>query len=224
MIYFVGFSIILLIALLIQNKIRASFLFVGLVLIYYFLDFITFDKMLHGFVNSALITLVLLLLISIVLEKTLFVTYISNQLFSPSYKMSVLKMSLFTSMFSAFLNNTAVVASMMSVVNKNKFHAPSKLLLPLSFAAIFGGTITLIGTSTNLLVNSFMIQNNLKPLELFDFIYVGIPISIIGAFVLVFISSKYLPDIKVDIQKQNYFLQAKVLSDSKCTRPFKMIF
>lgn len=214
MVYFVAFTILILLLLLIQNKINPSFLFVGLVLIYYFLDLISLDKMLHGFVNSALVTLLLLLLISIVFEKTSFITFISNKLFCSSYKKSLLRLSLFTSMFSAFLNNTAVVASMMSVVNKNKFHAPSKLLLPLSFAAIFGGTTTLIGTSTNLLINSFMIENNLKPLELFDFIYVGLPISLLGAFVLLFIS-KYLPDNKVDIKKQHYFIEAKVLEDSK---------
>ena len=214
MVYLVAFSIVVLLFFLIQNKIRASFLFVGLVLVYYFLDLITLDKMLHGFVNPSLITLVLLLLVSIVFEKTSFIAFISNKLFSPSYRYSLLKMSLFTSLFSAFLNNTAVVASMISVVNKNKFHAPSKLLLPLSYAAIFGGTITLIGTSTNLLINSFMIENHLEPLSLFDFIYVGIPIALFGAIALLYIA-RFLPDIKVDTQKQNYFIEAKVLNDSK---------
>ena len=214
MVYLVAFSIVVLLFFLIQNKIRASFLFVGLVLVYYFLDLITLDKMLHGFVNPSLITLVLLLLVSIVFEKTSFIAFISNKLFSPSYRYSLLKMSLFTSLFSAFLNNTAVVASMISVVNKNKFHAPSKLLLPLSYAAIFGGTITLIGTSTNLLINSFMIENHLEPLALFDFIYVGIPIALLGAFALLFIA-RFLPNIKVDTKKQNYFIEAKVLNDSK---------
>jgi di/tricarboxylate transporter len=214
MVYLVAFSIVVLLFFLIQNKIRASFLFVGLVLVYYFLDLITLDKMLHGFVNPSLITLVLLLLVSIVFEKTSFIAFISNKLFSPSYRYSLLKMSLFTSLFSAFLNNTAVVASMISVVNKNKFHAPSKLLLPLSYAAIFGGTITLIGTSTNLLINSFMIENHLEPLSLFDFIYVGIPIALLGAVALLYIA-RFLPNIKVDTQKQNYFIEAKVLNDSK---------
>ncbi len=214
MVYLVAFSIVVLLFFLIQNKIRASFLFVGLVLVYYFLDLITLDKMLHGFVNPSLITLVLLLLVSTVFEKTSFIAFISNKLFSPSYRYSLLKMSLFTSLFSAFLNNTAVVASMISVVNKNKFHAPSKLLLPLSYAAIFGGTITLIGTSTNLLINSFMIENHLEPLSLFDFIYVGIPIALLGAVALLYIA-RFLPNIKVNTQKQNYFIEAKVLNDSK---------
>lgn len=211
---FVGISLIILLIFLIQNKIKPAFLFFGLLLIYYFLDLIKLDKMLSGFVNSSLITLLLLLIISIVFEKTFFVTTVANKLFSTSYTKSLLKLSIFTSVFSAFLNNTAVVASMMSVVKQNKFHSPSKLLLPLSYAAIFGGTITLIGTSTNLLINSFMIENNLIPLKLFDFIYVGIPIAIIGAFTLLFIS-KFLPDIKSEKEIKNYFLEVKVLKGSK---------
>ncbi|WP_419770622.1 MAG: SLC13 family permease [Candidatus Marinarcus sp.] len=212
--YVVFVSLCILLFLLIKNKIRASFLFFGLLLFYYFFDLIKLDKMLHGFVNPSLITLLLLLIVSIVFEKTSFIQTISNKLFSASYIKSLLKMSLFTSLFSAFLNNTAVVASMISVVNQNKFHAPSRLLLPLSYAAIFGGTITLIGTSTNLLINSFMIENGLTPLKLFDFIYVGLPIALIGAGVLVVIS-RFLPNIQVDKIKENYFLEAKVLADSK---------
>ncbi len=211
---FVAFSLAVLLVLLIQNKIRASFLFFGLLLIYYFLDFITLEKMLKGFVNPSLITLLLLLIVSIVFEKTTFIRTISNKLFSKSYSKSLFKMSLVTSFFSAFLNNTAVVASMISVVKQNRYHSASKLLLPLSYAAIFGGTITLIGTSTNLLVNSFMIENNLEPLKLFDFIYVGIPIAIIGAFTLLLIS-RFLPDIKQTNKIENYFLEAKVQTGSK---------
>ncbi|WP_428025008.1 SLC13 family permease [Arcobacter sp.] len=210
----IGISLITLLILLVQNKFKAGFLFFGLVLLYYFLDLIKLEKMLGGFINSSLITLVLLLIISIVFEKTFFVTTIGDKLFSKSYTKSLLKLSLFTSLFSAFLNNTAVVASMMSVVKQNKFHSPSKLLLPLSYAAIFGGTITLIGTSTNLLINSFMIENNITPLKLFDFVYVGIPIAFIGAFILLFIA-RFLPDIKSEKQIENYFLEAKVLKNSK---------
>lgn len=211
---FVGISLIILLVLLIQNKIKPAFLFFGLLLLYYFLDLIKLDKMLSGFINSSLITLVLLLIVSMVFEKTFFINTISSKLFSKSYTKSLLRLSFFTSIFSAFLNNTAVVASMMSIVKQNKFHSPSKLLLPLSFAAIFGGTITLIGTSTNLLINGFMIENKLTPLKLFDFIYVGIPIAFIGAFVLLFIS-KFLPDIKSEKEIKNYFLETKVLENSK---------
>lgn len=212
--YFVGFSIIVLIALLINNKIRPAILFASLLLIYYFLDFISLQKMFHGFINPSLITLLLLLVLSLVFEKTTLISMIANKLFSPSYRQSVLKLSFFTSLFSAFLNNTAVVASMISIINQNRYHLPSKLLLPLSYAAIFGGTITLIGTSTNLLINSFVIENNLEPLKLFDFIYVGIPIAIIGGLSLLLIT-RFLPNIARQKEQKDYFIQAKVLEDSK---------
>jgi di/tricarboxylate transporter len=211
---FVGFSIIVLLILLAQNRVAPAVLFFGLVLIYYILDLIEIKSMLHNFTNKSLVTLLLLLVISIVFEKTTFITAISNKMFSKSYKKSLIKMSFLVSFFSAFLNNTAVVASMISVIKQNRFHAPSKLLLPLSYAAIFGGTITLVGTSTNLIVNGFVIERGLEPLKLFDFIYVGIPVAILGGFTLLLVS-RFLPEVKKEEKRKEYFLEAKVHKDSK---------
>ncbi len=211
---FVSLSIILLLILLAQNKLKPSILFFGLVLIYYLFDLIEVQNMLSNFTNSSLVTLLLLLIISMAFEKTTFISTLSNKIFSKSYNKSLLKMSFLVSFFSAFLNNTAVVASMISVIKQNRFHAPSKLLLPLSYAAIFGGTITLVGTSTNLIVNGFVIERGLEPLSLFDFIYVGIPIALLGGFTLLLIS-RFLPNIKVLEKKEEYFIEAKVSLNSK---------
>lgn len=211
---FVGLSIIVLLILLAQNRVTPAILFFGLVLIYYIFDLIEIKSMLNNFTNKSLITLLLLLVISIVFEKTTFITAISNKMFSKSYKKSLIKMSFTVSFFSAFLNNTAVVASMISVIKQNRFHAPSKLLLPLSYAAIFGGTITLVGTSTNLIVNGFVIERGLEPLKLFDFIYVGIPIAILGGLTLLIVS-RFLPEVKKEEEKKEYFLEAKVDIKSK---------
>ncbi|WP_320034580.1 SLC13 family permease [Halarcobacter sp.] len=210
----VALSIIILLVLLAKNRIKPALLFFGLVLIYYFFDLIEVKSMLNNFTNKSLVTLLLLLLISIVFEKTTFIASLSNKIFSKSYNKSLIKMSFLVSFFSAFLNNTAVVASMISVIRQNRFHAPSKLLLPLSYAAIFGGTITLVGTSTNLIVNGFVIEQGLEPLKLFDFIYVGIPIALIGGFVLLFIA-RFLPETKDLKEEKNYFLEAKVDKNSK---------
>jgi len=211
--YFVACSIIILLGLLIKNKLRPALLFFGLILGYYFLDLISIDALLKNFVNQSLVTLVLLLMVSIVIEKTLFVSMLSEKLFEKSLSKSVLKMSFFTSLLSAFLNNTAVVASLMSIVKQNKHHAPSKLLLPLSYAAIFGGTITLVGTSTNLIVNGFVIERGLPSLEMFDFIYVGVPLALIGSFVLVFIT-RFLPEQKNETTFESYFIEAKLIKGS----------
>ncbi|NBK99558.1 MAG: SLC13 family permease [Erysipelotrichia bacterium] len=213
MIYVVAFSIAILLGLLIQNRFKPSVLFFGLILVYYFLDFIKIETLLKNFVNQSLVTLILLLIVSIVLEKTTFIATLSTKLFSPSLNKSVLTLSFFTSLLSAFLNNTAVVAALMSVIKQNRYHAPSKLLLSLSYAAIFGGTITLVGTSTNLIVNGFVLERGLPSLEMFDFIYVGIPIALIGAFVLVFIT-RFLPDYKVEESFESYFIEAQVQENS----------
>ncbi|RXJ68976.1 SLC13 family permease [Halarcobacter ebronensis] len=211
---FVAISIIILLILLAQNRIQPAILFFALVLIYYMFDLIDVKNMLNNFTNKSLVTLLLLLTVSIVFEKTTFITSISNKIFSKSYNKSLLKMSFLVSFFSAFLNNTAVVASMISVIKKNRFHSPSKLLLPMSYAAIFGGTITLVGTSTNLIVNGFVIERGLEPLKLFDFIYVGIPIAIFGGLSLIIVS-KFLPEIKNNEKKVEYFIEAKVDKNSK---------
>ncbi|NCO02142.1 MAG: SLC13 family permease [Epsilonproteobacteria bacterium] len=211
---FVALSIVVLLLLLAQNKVNPAILFFGLVLMYYVFNLIEIKSMLNNFTNTSLVTLLLLLIVSIVIEKTTFISTISNKIFSKSYNKSLLKMSFFVSFFSAFLNNTAVVASMISVIQQNKFHAPSKLLLPLSYAAIFGGTITLVGTSTNLIVNGFVIERGLEPLNLFDFIYVGIPIAIFGGMTLLFVA-RFLPEIKNEAEKREYFIEAKVATTSK---------
>jgi len=211
---FVALSIVVLLLLLAQNKVNPAILFFGLVLMYYVFNLIEIKSMLNNFTNTSLVTLLLLLIVSIVIEKTTFISTISNKIFSKSYNKSLLKMSFFVSFFSAFLNNTAVVASMISVIQQNKFHAPSKLLLPLSYAAIFGGTITLVGTSTNLIVNGFVTERGLEPLNLFDFIYVGIPIAIFGGMTLLFVA-RFLPEIKNEAEKREYFIEAKVATTSK---------
>jgi di/tricarboxylate transporter len=97
---------------------------------------------------------------------------------------------------SAFVNNTPLVAIMMPYVYqwaKRKNISPSKVLIPLSYAAILGGTITLVGTSTNLVVNGFVVDSGLPPLELFDFSPVGIPIAVIGILFLYFAGPSLLP-------------------------------
>jgi di/tricarboxylate transporter len=211
--YLVAASILILLALLMQNKIKPALLFLGLVLGYYFLDLISIDVLLNNYVNKSLVTLVLLLLVSIAIEKTSFIAILSTHLFDKSLSKSVAKISFFSAFFSAFLNNTAVVASLISVVKQNKFHAPSKLLIPLSYAAIFGGTITLVGTSTNLIVNGFVIERGLPSLEMFDFIYVGIPVAVLGTFVLIIIT-RFLPEHRAQTQIEHYFIEAKITKES----------
>jgi di/tricarboxylate transporter len=71
---------------------------------------------------------------------------------------------------------------------------PSKLLIPLSYAAILGGTTTLIGTSTNLIVSALAVKSGLKPLGLFDFLYAGFPALLAGVLYMVLFGHRLLPE------------------------------
>ena len=181
---FVAISFFALLVLLIQNKYKPSLLFGGLASSYFLLDLISFQKWSESYINSSLMILVLLLVVSIALEKTIFIERFSKVVFSKNYIASLVRLGMITSVFSAFLNNTAVVATLMSIVKNNKYHLPSKLLIPLSYFAIFGGTMTLVGTSTNLIVNSFVIESGLESLKMFDFFLVGGLITVFGILTL----------------------------------------
>ena len=99
---------------------------------------------------------------------------------------------------SAFLNNTPLVAIMLPVVHdwsKKYGLSISKLLIPLSYASILGGTCTLIGTSTNLVVNGMLVADAKLPgLGLFDIAWVGLPCALIGAAYLLLVGRWLLPD------------------------------
>ncbi len=215
MTWFVLITVVLLLVGLATGRVKAFYLFGGLIALYYFLDLISLEEMLNNFVNPALATLVLLLIISQALERTNWVEVLTKLLFVNSLKRSLLRMSAIVGISSGFLNNTAVVATLMSSIKDNHNHPSSKLLIPLSYFAILGGTLTLVGTSTNLIVNSFVIQSGLPSLGIFDFIYVGIPILIVGSLAIVFISSSILPSLSAfNRDPKEYFVEAAIEADS----------
>jgi len=98
---------------------------------------------------------------------------------------------------SGFIPNTPIVATLLPVL-ENWCHrrgvAPSKVLLPLSFATVLGGTLSLLGTSTNLLASDVSRQLGFGPLELFSFTAIGIPVWLLGSLYLVLVSDQLLPD------------------------------
>lgn len=215
--YLVLTTIFFLIILLAKSAIRPLYLFGGALAFFYFLGLISTENLLGNFVNEGLVTLVLLLLISTVLENTVFIRQNSGFLFLKNkYRFSLFRITSIASFLSAFLNNTAVVAVMMGVINRQKHEVTSKYLMPLSYAAILGGTVTLIGTSTNLIINSFVIREGMPPLGMFDFAPIGIALVVGGFIYMLLLSPKLLPEIPVDDaeDKLAYFIEAKVSKKS----------
>ena len=124
---------------------------------------------------------------------------------------------------SAFINNTPVVVVFLPVVlglaHKMKL-APSKLLIPLSYAAVLGGTCTLIGTSTNLVVNGILISKHLPPFSMFELAWLGVPATLVGAIYLSFFGNRLLPvremltSILTEDERREYITEAFVQPDS----------
>lgn len=152
-----------------------------------------------GFSNDATVTILFLFLLSAGLEKTGAVNLVGKAMIKyigKNQKVAFIAVILVCGLISAFLNNTAVVIIFMPIVFKiAKFtnQSPSKLLMPLSFAAIMGGTLTLIGTSTNLVVNGVVVEHGYAPIGMFEITPTGIILFIAFFLYMYFIGIKLIP-------------------------------
>ena len=206
---------LLLVGCLFGTRINPAWLFVSAIGTSYLTGLIDLESMLVNYTNPSLITLVLLILVSIAIEKTTLIQRLAKSLSNGSLVKSVTKLGLSTAFLSSFTNNTAVVASLITAIKDNPNHSPSKLLLPLSYTAILGGTITLIGTSTNLIVNGFAVDAGMAPLGFFDFTLVGLGALSIG-LITILVMLKCLPDNGKNSQEVvPFYLEGKVQTGSK---------
>lgn len=204
-----------LVAGLVLSKRSPAQWFGGALLLSYLLGWLPLEGALQNFANPSLITLLLLLLVSIGIEKSQLVSWLSRGFSGKRLSSVIARLSLSSALMSAFINNTAVVSTLMSSLRHHNHFAASKLLLPLSYSAILGGMLTLIGTSTNLIVNGFVEQSGEPALGFFDFTLLGILVLAAGTVVLV-IGSHWLPDnSKNASQATPYYLTAHVRSDSQ---------
>lgn len=195
---------------LLVTRIKPSFIFAGAAFVAFMSGMMDVNALASNFTNTSLLTLVLLILASSALEKTRLVSWVSRNISEGNLGTVVAKLGLSTAFLSSFTNNTAVVVSLIGAIKRNQQHAPSKLLIPLSYTAIFGGTLTLIGTSTNLIINSFVEDAGLPSLNFFAPSMIGLAVLVGGVIILIPLSY-LLPS--YDEQNQDdlpYFLEAIV--------------
>ena len=161
---------------------------------------LTPQKALSGFGSPSLITLMGLFSISSALVKSGSLDRVRELLASESIKTSkrfITLLAFVVAPISGIVPNTPLVASLLPLVEGwciKRNIAPSKVLLPLSFAVLLGGTITLLGSSVNLLVSDISEQLGYGSLELFSVTAIGVPVWLIGTTYLVLVSDKLLPD------------------------------
>ena len=161
---------------------------------------LTIEDAISGFSNQAVITIAVLFVLSHALQKTGILEYGVVRLNKLTERSKLLGLTVFlisVAFASAFVNNTAIVAIFIPITIRlaKKYNlSPSKLLIPLSYIAIMGGTLTLVGTSTNLLVNSIYVNTTMaEPLGMFEFSRYGIFILLIGLLYIIFAVPLILP-------------------------------
>ena len=168
----------------------------GLLLIF---GLVTPEQSLSGFSNPAVITIGCLFIMSYALQKSHVLEYVIiniNKIIDQSQTLGMAVYLFCIGIASAVVNNTAIVAIFMPVTIRlaDKYNiSPSKVLIPLSYAAILGGTLTLVGTSTNLIVNSVLVVSTGESLGMLEFAKFGIIKFVVGLIYIFTIGHKLLP-------------------------------
>ncbi|MTI86679.1 MAG: SLC13 family permease [Balneolaceae bacterium] len=224
------YGLVLLAVVLFVNK-RISFDVTSLIVMAFLVvsGILTPSEGLSGFSNPATVTIACMFILSEGLRKTGALDIVGDnfmELGRYNYLLALLVIMGGIGIISAFINNTAAVAIFIPVMislSKDLQVSPSKLLMPLSFAAMFGGVCTLIGTSTNLLVNSIAEENGVAPFSMFDFTAVGIFFFVVGLIYLFTIGIKLIPkrreeeELTDTFEMENYLTDVVLLEDSKFT-------
>jgi di/tricarboxylate transporter len=152
-----------------------------------------------GFSHPATISVAAVLVLSAAVERTGALTYVARRLLTPignSELTLTVVIMVIISILSAFVNNTAAVAVFIPVlmeVCRRTDARPSRVLMPMSHAATFGGMCTLIGTSTNLVAHEFAISHGLPGFSMFELGKVGLPMLLVGYAYMLFVGRKFLP-------------------------------
>jgi di/tricarboxylate transporter len=144
---------------------------------------VTPEQAFSGFSNSAIFAIAALFVVAEGLQRTGALSHLDSLLFSRSERPAAYlsRIMIPTSFLSAFLNNTPIVAMLVPRIQEwaeRSGVSPSKVLMPLSFAAIVGGMVTLIGTSTNIVVSGLMEEAGIGPMGMFDLTWIGLPAAL----------------------------------------------
>jgi len=208
--------------LLASNRFPSDFVLLAAVGVLLVSAILTPAEALAGFSNQGIATIAALYVVVAGLQESGTVAWLSRSMLGRPSKLSVALFRLLVpaAILSAFANNSPIVAMFTSAVQswcKRTGFKPSQLLLPLSYASILGGTCTLIGTSTNLVVDGLLRQNGFAGFHLFDLIWIGLPITLIGIVYLMVFSRFLLPTRKSASasfdQMREYLVEMKVSQD-----------
>ncbi len=186
------------------------------------------DEAVRGFGSPALITLMGLFAVSAGLFRSGGLDRLRALIGSEAVRSPQRMITLLVTVvapISGFIPNTPIVATLLPVIEgwcHRRGVSPSKVLLPLSFATVLGGTISLLGTSTNLLASDVSRQLGYGSFELFSFTAIGIPVWLLGSLYLLWASDRLLPDRGLDdgdllnsLTREGYLTEVQVPEGSE---------
>ncbi len=213
----VGITVLVFVAL-VREIAPADLLFLAATALLAMLGIITTEQAFSGFANPGVLMVAVLFVVAAGLRETGLLDYVGQHILGSvkSERKALARLAGLVLPLSAFLNNTPIVAMLMPVTIdwcRRQQSSPSRLLIPLSFLAILGGTCTLIGTSTNLVVNGLMVSehtrrlarpdsgdpaftNELRGMNLLEITWVGLPYALIGTAYLMLTQRRLLPERK----------------------------
>ncbi len=194
-----GIVILAMMGALIKEAARPEVILLTALFVLLLTGILTPAEAVQGFYNQGMLTIGLLCIVAGAVQKSglveRFVENVLNNGHSP--RQSLLRIMVPSSLFSGVLNNTPIVAAFTPYVRQwceKHDVAPSKFLLPISFATIAGGTMTLIGTSTNLVVHGMLIERGFEGFSFFQLAIIGVPITLFLIVFMIGIGLKMLPN------------------------------
>lgn len=222
--YFVILFLVVVFFLIYRESVKPLTGFIITSIVFLISGILSPDEILAGFSNQSIASIALLILITAGIRNHFPLERLFDSFFklARSYRQFLLLMMAKVSLLSSFVNNTPVVALMTPYVfnwGKKNNISPSKLLIPLSYATIAGGMITIIGTSTTLVLNGFLIDFGLPQLNAFDLLITGLPVTVGCIVFVVLLGHKLLPDNrdlldKFESNKREYLLEKKLTKNS----------
>ena len=185
-------------ALLVRGRIGSDIVMAGGIALLVLTGVLKPDEAFAGLASPSILTIALLLIVSQGVIETGLIQWIGPTLFgrTGSVVVAQLRLMLPVATISAFINNTPLVAMCIPVVqdfSRRARIAPGKLFMPLTYAATLGGVCTLLGTSTNLVVNEMWVKSGNASFRLFDLAPVGVPVAIAGIAYIAVVGRWLLP-------------------------------
>lgn len=215
-------TVLTVLVVLATNRVPADLLLMAALAFLVITGILSPGQALSGFANPGVITIATLYVVAAGLKETGAVQWVATRLLGQPQTLRKAQWRLLvpTSILSAFMNNTTVVAMFIPAVQdwarRLRFPA-SRLLLPLSYAAILGGTCTLIGTSTNLVVDGLLQTRTGIQLGLFEVARLGIPLLVVGSGFLLLFGGRLLPareDVEAQLEEvREYGVEVSVEAD-----------